>query len=47
MKYQDLMIRDVKFVVSFEKMYQLFDNPWSQTEKGYFEDSVSRNTVVN
>ena len=47
MKYQDLVIRDGKFVGEFEKMYQLFDDPWNQTKEGYIENSISRQVVVN
>ncbi len=47
MKYQDLVIKDGKFVGEFEKMYQLFDDPWNQTKKGYVENSISRQIVVN
>jgi len=47
MKYQDLVIKDGKFVGEFEKMYQLFDDPWNQTKEGYVENSISRQIVVN
>jgi hypothetical protein len=47
MKYQDLVIKDGKFVGQFEKMYQLFDNPWNQTKEGYVENSISRQVVCN
>ena len=47
MKYQDLVIKDGKFVGEFEKMYQEFDDPWNQTKEGYVENSVSRQIVCN
>ena len=47
MKYQDLVIKDGKFVGEFEKMYQEFDDPWNQTKEGNIENSVSRQTVCN
>ena len=34
LKYQDLVIKDGKFVGEFEKMYQEFDDPWNQTKEG-------------
>lgn len=47
MKYQDLVIKEGKFVGEFEKMYQLFEDPWNQTKEGYVENSISRQVVVN
>ena len=47
MKYQDLVIKDGKFVGEFEKMYQEFDDPWNQTEEGNVENSISRHVVCN
>lgn len=47
MKYQDLVIKDGKFIGEFEKMYQLFEDPWNQTKEGYVENSISRQIVVN
>ena len=47
MKYQDLVIKDGKFVGEFEKMYQEFDDPWNQTKEDYVENSVSRQIVCN
>jgi hypothetical protein len=47
MKYQDLVIKDGKFIGEFEKMYQLFDDPWNQKKDGYVENSISRNMVCN
>ena len=47
MKYQDLVIKNGKFVGEFEKMYQLFDDPWNQTKKGFVENSISRKIAVN
>ncbi len=47
MKYQDLVIKDGKFIGEFEKMYQLFEDPWNQTKEGYVENSISRQVVVN
>ncbi len=34
MKYQDLVIKNGQFVGEFEKMYQLFDDPWNQSKEG-------------
>ena len=47
MKYQDLVIKDGKFVGEFEKMYQEFDDPWNQTKEGNVENSISRQVVCN
>ena len=47
MKYQDFVIKDGKFIGEFEKMYQLFEDPWNQTKEGYVENSISRQIVVN
>ncbi len=47
MKYQDLVIKDGKFVGEFEKMYQEFDDPWNQTKEGSVENSISRQIVCN
>ena len=47
MKYQDLVIRDGKFIGEFERMYQIFDDPWNQTKENYVENSISRQIVIN
>lgn len=47
MRYQDLVIKDGKFVGEFEKMYQMFDNPWHQLDEGYVKNSISRQVVCN
>ena len=47
MRYQDLVIKDGKLIGEFEKMYQLFEDPWNQTKEGYVENSISRQIVVN
>jgi SAM-dependent methyltransferase len=47
MKYQDLVIKDGRFIGEFEKMYQLFEDPWNQTKEGYVENSFSRQLVIN
>lgn len=47
MRYQDYVIKDGKFIGEFEKMYQLFEDPWHQTEEGYVENSISRQIVIN
>ena len=47
MKYQDLVIKDGKFVGEFEKMYQEFDDPWYQTREAFVENSISRQVVCN
>jgi SAM-dependent methyltransferase len=47
MKYQDLVIKDGQFIGKFEKMYQLFDDPWNQNKEGYVEKSISRQIVIN
>tara|TARA_B100000795_G_scaffold251774_1_gene220840 strand:+ start:326 stop:943 length:618 start_codon:yes stop_codon:yes gene_type:complete len=44
MKYQDLVIKDGKFVGEFEKMYQEFSDPWNQSEEVYYS-SLSRRSV--
>ena len=44
MRYQDFVIKNGKFVGEFEKMYQLFDDPWLQSEKKYYT-SLSRRSV--
>lgn len=43
--YQDYVIKNGKFIGEFEKMYQKFDDPWHQSDNGYFDD-LSRETVV-
>lgn len=47
MKYQDLVIKNGQFIGEFEKMYQLFDDPWNQSLEGYVEKSISRQIVIN
>lgn len=47
MRYQDFVIKDGKFIGEFEKMYQLFDDPWNQKKDGYVENSISRQIVCN
>jgi len=44
--YQDFVIKNGKFVGKFEKMYQLFDDPWHQSDPGYFDD-LSRQMVIH
>ena len=44
MKYQDLVIKDGKFVGEFEKMYQEFSDPWNQSEEVHYS-SLSRRSV--
>ena len=44
MRYQDLVIKNGKFVGQFEKMYQEFPDPWYQSEKIYYS-SLSRRSV--
>ena len=44
MKYNDLVIKDGKFIGEFEKMYQKFDDPWSQ-KKVY--NSITRQIVCS
>ena len=44
-RYQDLFIKDGKYVGDFEKMYQMFDDPWCQLDDGYF-NSISRYSVI-
>lgn len=45
-KYQDLVIKDGKFIGEFEKMYQSFNDPWGQSEKIY-SSSISRRSVCH
>ena len=40
MKYQDLVIKDGKFVGEFEKMYQEFSDPWNQSEEVHYSEGV-------
>ena len=35
MKYQDLVVKDGKFVGEFEKMYQDDSDPWGQSKENY------------
>ena len=42
MKYQDLVIKDGKFVGEFEEMYKTFDNPWNQTDEIYSSNVPKR-----
>jgi len=44
MKYQDLVIKNGKFVGEFEKMYQEFSDPWNQSEEVHYS-SLSRRSV--
>lgn len=44
--YQDYVIKDGKFIGEFEKMYQRFNDPWHQSEDGYFDD-LSRQAVIH
>ena len=44
MKYQDLVIKDGKFVGEFEKMYQEFSDPWNQSVEVHYR-SLSRRSV--
>ena len=44
MKYQDLIINNGKFIGDFEKMYQIFEDPWKQS---LIKDSISRQIVIN
>jgi SAM-dependent methyltransferase len=44
MRYQDLVIKNGKFVGEFERMYQEFDDPWHQSEDTYYS-SLSRRAV--
>ena len=39
MKYQDLVIKDGKFIGEFEKLYKDFENPWKQNDKRVKNDS--------
>ena len=45
-RYQDYVIKDGKFIGKFEEMYQKFDDPWHQSEDGYFDD-LSRKVVAH
>lgn len=44
MKYQDLVIKDGKFVGEFEKMYQEVTDPWGQSRDFYYS-SLSRRSI--
>ena len=46
MRYQDFVIKDGNFVGKFEEMYQQFEDPWNQSEEGYFND-ISRQIVIS
>ena len=46
MRYQDLVIKDGRFIGKFEEMYELFDDPWRQSDEGYFND-LSRLIVTH
>ena len=46
MKYQDLVIKDGKFIGEFEELYQKFDNPWNQ-ENEIYSSSISRRAVCH
>ena len=45
-RYQDLVIKDGRFVGEFEKMYKEFDDPWNQINLD-LEQNISRQIVVN
>ena len=44
-RYQDLFIKNGKYIGNYEKMYQLFDDPWRQLDDGHF-NSISRYSVI-
>ena len=44
--YQDLVIKDGRFIGKFEEMYESFDDPWHQSDEGYFND-LSRLIVAD
>ena len=46
LRYQDLVIRDGKFVGQFEEMYHEFEDPWHQSESDHNALSVSRNIAL-
>ncbi len=37
-RYQDLVIKEGRFIGKFEEMYQIFDDPWNQSKEGCFDD---------
>lgn len=47
-RYQDLFVKNGKFIGKFEEMYQNFDDPWHQTTSPIHKDSYSRNfSIIN
>ena len=50
MKYQDLVIKDGKFIGKFEEMYQKFSDPWNLLKKNKLdgvEGSLNYKIIYN
>jgi SAM-dependent methyltransferase len=45
-RYQDLVIKDGRFVGEFDRMYKAFDDPWHQSEPEHNILSVSRSVAM-
>ena len=46
LKYQDLVIKDGKFVGKFEEMYQKFSDPWNLLKKNKLDDGGNLNYKI-
>ncbi len=47
MKYQDLVIKNGKFVGKFDEMYQRFSDPWHLLKKNKFGQSLNYQIIFN
>ena len=47
MKYQDLVIKDGKFVGKFEEMYQKFSDPWNLLKKNKLKSNLNYKIIYN
>ena len=44
--YHDYVIKNGQYIGKFNEMYKACDDPWGQSEDGYFNDA-SRQEIVN
>ena len=45
--YQDLVIKDGKFVGKFEEMYQKFSDPWNLLKKNKLKSNLNYKIIYN
>ena len=46
-KYQDLVIKNGKFVGKFEEMYQKFPDPWNLIKKNKFGQNLNYKIILH